>query len=96
MAQHIYHHDYGLPEPLIVTLSREEGREEGRQEGRASVLLRQLSRRLGPLPAPIVAQVQQLGSERLLDLADAIFDFATLADLTAWLAAHSPPPLHSA
>ena len=27
MAQQIYHHDYGLPEPLIVTLSREEGRE---------------------------------------------------------------------
>ena len=25
MAQQIYHHDYGLPEPLIVTLSRAEG-----------------------------------------------------------------------
>ncbi len=31
MAQQIYHHDYGLPEPLIITLSREEGREEGRE-----------------------------------------------------------------
>ena len=31
MAQQIYHHDYGLPEPLIVTLSREEGREKGRE-----------------------------------------------------------------
>ncbi|NJL04706.1 MAG: DUF4351 domain-containing protein [Chloroflexaceae bacterium] len=79
--------DAGLPEPLIITLSREEGREEGR----ASVVLRQLSLRLGPLPAPVVAQVQQLGGERLLDLADAIFDFATLADLTAWLATHSVP-----
>jgi predicted transposase YdaD len=86
MAQQIYTSEYGLPEPLIITLSREEGREEGR----SSMLLRQLTRRLGELPEPLRAQVQQLRSDDLLELADAIFDIATLADLTAWLAAHPP------
>ncbi|NJL05551.1 MAG: DUF4351 domain-containing protein [Chloroflexaceae bacterium] len=98
MAQQMYTSEYGLPEPLIITLSREEGREEGRAEGReegraegrSSMLLRQLTRRLGELPEPLRAQVQQLHSDDLLELADTIFDIATLADLTVWLAAHTP------
>ncbi|NJL05552.1 MAG: DUF4351 domain-containing protein [Chloroflexaceae bacterium] len=90
MAQQMYTSEYGLPEPLIITLSREEGRAEGHAEGRSSMLLRQLTRRLGELPEPLRAQVQQLHSDDLLELADTIFEIATLADLTVWLAAHTP------
>ena len=82
--------DYGLPEPAILTITRREGREEGRAEGQAAITLRQLMRRFGELPEPVVAQIRGLGSAVLLELADALLDFTEYGDLTDWLAAHAP------
>ncbi|NCC35633.1 MAG: DUF4351 domain-containing protein, partial [Chloroflexia bacterium] len=50
------------------------------------VLVRQLQRRCGPLPAALLVQVQHLDPAQRLDLAEAVFDFTGVADLEAWLA----------
>jgi predicted transposase YdaD len=109
MAEQIITRDYGLPEtPMMRKLreqgreegreqgreeGREEGREQGREEGQLALLLRQLTRRCGPLDATTTARVQQLDAARLLDLADALLDFTSAADLERWLTTHPPPEL---
>lgn len=65
------------------------GRVEGRVEERQELILRQLSRKLGPLPESVQAQVLALAPDLLLELSDALLDFGDLADLNAWLAQHS-------
>ena len=66
-----------------------EGRQEGRQEGEAILILRFLNRRLGQLDDSVIEQIQQLSISQLEDLAEALLDFANLADLTRWLQEHS-------
>ncbi len=67
---------------------RQEGRAEGWQEGQVQVLLRQLRRRFGPVPPPIKAKVQALSTGKLEDLAEALLDFSSRADLERWLRKH--------
>jgi len=76
----------------VVDTSREEGREEGRKEERAanlerqrSITLRQLFRQVGEIPASEQQRVNQLSSEALEVLGEALFDFSTLNDLMIWL-----------
>ncbi len=69
---------------------RVEGRAEGRVEGLQKVVLRQLTRRVGTMDAATTTRITALDSDRLLALADALLDFATPADLAAWLATHAP------
>ncbi|NCC35814.1 MAG: DUF4351 domain-containing protein [Chloroflexia bacterium] len=85
MAEQIIERDYGLPETPMMRKWRDQGREEGREEGQLAVLVRQLQRRCGPLPAVLQVQVQHLGPAQRLDLAEAVFDFTSVADLEAWL-----------
>ncbi|MDJ0617110.1 MAG: Rpn family recombination-promoting nuclease/putative transposase [Calothrix sp. MO_192.B10] len=66
---------------------REEGREEGREQGERSLVLRQLTRRVGELPQPVIQQVESLDLERLENLGEALLDFTSMADLQAWLEA---------
>ncbi|NJO84358.1 MAG: DUF4351 domain-containing protein [Blastochloris sp.] len=82
MAEQIIARDYGLPETPMMRKLRAEGREEGQVE----LLLRQLTRRCGSLSAETTAQVQHLHAEQLLELADAVLDFSSAADLAQWLA----------
>lgn len=68
---------------------RQEGRQEdelrGRiQEGR-SLVLRQLQRRVGAVPAEVEAQVQALNLPTIESLGEALLDFSKLSDLTDWL-----------
>jgi hypothetical protein len=73
----------------LTTSWKEEGRQEGRQEGRLEgevlVVLRQLRRRCGVIPALAESKVRSLSSLDLENLADALLDFSTLADLERWL-----------
>ncbi|TRV62813.1 MAG: DUF4351 domain-containing protein, partial [Microcystis panniformis Mp_MB_F_20051200_S9] len=55
----------------------------------AILLLRFLNRRLGQLDDSVIEQVQQLSISQLENLAEALLDFANLADLTRWLQEHS-------
>ena len=86
----------------ILTKGREEGREEGREQGReqgreegleqggqreaASLVLRQLRRRFGNVLAEQDATIRILSTAELEELGEALMDFASPADLTAWLA----------
>jgi len=64
---------------------REEGREEGRREEAVSLILRLLNRRLGEISSTLGQQIQELSLEQLETLGEALLDFTSLTDLTAWL-----------
>ncbi len=71
---------------------RLEGRQEGQQEGRraeaAAMTQRLLQRRFGLLAPEQQALLQAMPLAGLEALADALLDFQTAANLTAWLAQH--------
>jgi Domain of unknown function (DUF4351) len=66
-----------------------EGEQRGRTKGERALVLRQLIRKLGPLPTSVEAQVQALALPQLEALGEALLDFAQLSDLTDWLQSHS-------
>jgi flagellar biosynthesis/type III secretory pathway protein FliH len=57
---------------------REEGRQEGRQEGEALLLQRELARRFGPLPAPIVERIAAASPADLERWGDRVLDAVSL------------------
>ena len=61
-----------------------EGQEEGRQR-EAALVLRMLHRRLGPLAPAQETRIQALPVTDLEALGEALLDFQTVTDLTAWL-----------
>ena len=67
----------------------QEGLEQGlEQEGR-SLVLRLLNRRFGELPDNLHGSIATLPLAEIENLAEALLDFTTLADLQTWLAQHS-------
>jgi flagellar biosynthesis/type III secretory pathway protein FliH len=65
----------------------EQGLENGRKQGRAEIVLRLLRRRWEPLPTGLEEQIRGLSLEQQANLAEALFDFTSLADLGTWLSA---------
>ena len=63
----------------------EQGRIEGRTEERQELVLRLLTRKLGPLPEAVQSRVVALPPDALLDLSEALLDFSSLNDLPEWL-----------
>jgi hypothetical protein len=59
--------------------------EQGRQVEGVSLILRQLTRRIGAIPANLVEQIRQLPIEALETLGEALLDFENEADLVNWL-----------
>ncbi|WP_293111219.1 DUF4351 domain-containing protein [Moorena sp. SIO4G3] len=68
---------------------REEGRLEGLEEGKRSLLLEQLERRFPEIASQHRAAILGLNSQDLDNLAEAMWDFQTSADLLQWLQEHS-------
>ncbi|MCU0490823.1 MAG: DUF4351 domain-containing protein [Chloroflexaceae bacterium] len=64
----------------------QEGHEEGQVAERRDLVLRLLTRKLGPLTADIEGRVAALSPDSLLALSEALLDFTRLDELTAWLA----------
>lgn len=62
--------------------------ELARVEERQALVLRLLQRKVGPLVEELRARVAALSPELLLELSEALLDFAGVADLTAWLDQH--------
>lgn len=58
---------------------------EGRRQEAADIVLRQLRRRLEALPEALAGRISEFPIEGLEDLADALLDFTSLADLERWL-----------
>lgn len=73
----------------IVTSWMEEGLEKGRQDATLHLVLRQLARRVGPLPEPTEERVRSLPLAELEALADALLDFRAAEDVDRWLSEHS-------
>jgi hypothetical protein len=65
------------------------GLEQGMQAGERSLILRQLTRRVGPIPETMQASIRALPLAQLEELGEALLDFTQLADLQNWLQAQS-------
>ena len=65
----------------------QKGLQEGRQEECISLVTRLLRRKFGIHPelGPSMVQLQTLPVEKLEDLAEEMFDWAEVSDLTEWL-----------
>jgi predicted transposase YdaD len=71
-----------------VKLGKQEGLQIGEQRGlqrQVAMLLRQLTRKFGKVAPRLKARISKLSVIQLENLAEAIFDFETVADLNAWL-----------
>ncbi|MBF0427900.1 MAG: DUF4351 domain-containing protein [Magnetococcales bacterium] len=62
---------------------REEGQKEGREEGEAKIILRQLTRRFGPLPSAIQEKIAQANAESLELWGDRVLDADSLENVFA-------------
>ncbi|NJN57229.1 MAG: Rpn family recombination-promoting nuclease/putative transposase [Leptolyngbyaceae cyanobacterium SL_5_9] len=78
-----------MQESVIYQELREEAREEVRQEERLEearlLILRQLTRKVGEVPATAKLQIEALNLTQLEELGEALLNFTTLADLSGWL-----------
>jgi predicted transposase/invertase (TIGR01784 family) len=63
--------------------------QEAREEEALSMVLRQLTRRVGPIAEPIKAGINALSLVQLEDLGEELIDFATITDLETWLATNA-------
>jgi len=67
----------------------EQGLEQGRRREAAGLVLRQLSRRFGPLDATLSERIIALPLEAAEDLGEALLDFREISGLSAWLDAQA-------
>lgn len=59
----------------------QEGLQKGRQEGLQAVLTRQLQKRFGELPAPVLTQIEAADVGQLERWADRVLDAGSFADV---------------
>jgi hypothetical protein len=76
--------------PYVTSIER-----LAKEEGRTEIVLRLLRRCWGPLPVELQERIRILPSEQLENLADALFDFKSLADVETWLSAHETGANHT-
>ena len=77
--------------PLYQEILQEgvqQGIQQGIQQGEVILTLRQLTRRLGTVPPQLRSQIQQLSTNQIEDLGEALLDFSSTQDLVAWLQTH--------
>lgn len=74
-----------MRESVIYQDIFQQGEQKGEQKGELKLVLRQLNRRFGVVPADLQVQIQALAIAQLENLGEALLDFSKLADLVAWL-----------
>ncbi|MDG2991577.1 Rpn family recombination-promoting nuclease/putative transposase [Candidatus Synechococcus calcipolaris G9] len=74
-----------MRESVIYQEILQEGERKGRQEGERALILRLLTRRVGPIPESFATQINHLSLEQLESLGDALLDFSELNDLEKWI-----------
>ncbi|NMF61310.1 hypothetical protein DP113_15095 [Brasilonema octagenarum UFV-E1] len=77
--------DFDIKKTRFYEEVREEILEEVRQEKALELIMRQLRRRIGNMDQQLQERISQLSIEQLENLAEALLDFSTQADLTTWL-----------
>ena len=68
-----------------IQIGEQIGEQRGEQRGQINLIKRQLQRQLCELNQEIEDCLSMLSSEQLSALAEAIFDFSSVADLSSWL-----------
>ena len=68
-----------------IDIATQQGRAEGRNEEGKSLIVRILTRKLGALDPNSIALINNLSLDSIESLGDALLDFNTVTDLTAWL-----------
>ena len=68
-----------------IAEGKEEGIAEGKAEGQASILLRLLKKKFGYLPVEMENRVMSMPTEKLQELAEAIFDLETIDDVNSFI-----------
>jgi predicted transposase YdaD len=74
--------------PYITTGERigyDRGKEEGQEEGARSLILRLLTRKVGTVSDHEIDRIQALSIDQLETLGEALLNFGSIEDLTAWL-----------
>jgi predicted transposase/invertase (TIGR01784 family) len=74
-----------LKQTRVYQDAREEGEQRGLVKGQATMLLRLLNRKFGQISPSLRGKVNKLSAKQLENLAEALFDLETIADLSAWL-----------
>jgi len=78
-----------LMQTQVYQEARAEGEQRGEQrgliKGQATMLLRMLSRKFGQITPSLRGKVNKLSTKQLENLAEALFDLETIADLNNWL-----------
>ena len=69
----------------IARLLEVERSREQLLEAQRSLLVRQLTRKIGPMPIQTIDQVKALSIAKLESLGEALFDFESIEDLITWL-----------
>jgi predicted transposase/invertase (TIGR01784 family) len=64
------------------------GEAKGKVEGERSLILRLLTRRIGPIASKTEAQIRTLSLTELEELGEALLDFSGSTDLDNWLQSH--------
>ncbi|WP_425218298.1 Rpn family recombination-promoting nuclease/putative transposase [Tumidithrix helvetica] len=80
-----------LKKTLVYQEALEEGKQEGLQLGKqrqVAMLVRMLTRKFGQVSPRLKTRISKLSAVQLENLAEAIFDLETIADLNAWLKTH--------
>lgn len=75
----------------ILQEGREIGLQQGLQQGELALIMRQLTRRIGTVDPELQERIRGLSIAQLEDLGEALLDFSTPADLTAWLQSLDTP-----
>ena len=73
-----------------IQIGEQIGEQRGEQRGKINLIKRLLQRQLGELNQSIEDSLSQLTSEQLSALAEAIFDFSSVGDLSSWLETNCP------
>jgi predicted transposase YdaD len=81
-------------EQKTLNQGREEGEQRGELKGEQKLVIKLLNRRIGELESPVVEQIRKLPVEQLEELAEALLNFSTVANLEEWLKAR-PTPVES-
>ncbi|CAN1211491.1 DUF4351 domain-containing protein [Tumidithrix helvetica PCC 7403] len=72
----------------ILAEGKQKGLQQGLQQGQIVMLLRLLTHKFGKVSPRVKSRLAKLSVSQLEDLAEAVLDFETVADLNAWLRSH--------
>jgi len=65
--------------------AKQEGMQQGMQQGQANLMLKQLARKFGGVSEELRSNIAQLSPAQLENLAEAILDFVSMAELDRWM-----------